>query len=222
MRIFYLFILLFIPGLMLAQDMSKYPLSSSSKGSAKPLLFYIRGDGGMNSFSQKLVDELVLKNYSVVSLDSRKYFWEQKSPDKTAHDFSEIIQHYLKAYGKEEFSFIGYSFGADAVAFTIPRLSKELFDKLRSSVLLSPSTSTDFVVRVSDLIGFGSKEAKYKTMPELYKHTRPVLCIFGKDEDSDFYKLLKDHENLEKVLMPGSHKFDNDIKKVVATILTGI
>lgn len=222
MRNFFLFSLLFIPALIFAQDMTQYPLSSSVKGSAKTLIFYISGDGGMNSFSQKLVDEMVLKNYSVVSLDSRKYFWEQKTPDKMAHDFSEIIQHYLKAYGKEEFCFVGYSFGADAVAFSIPRLPKELFNKLRSSVLLSPSSSTDFEVRVSDLIGFGSKTARYKTLPELYKHTSPTLCIFGHDEDSDFYKLLKDRKNLNKTLIPGSHKYDSDIHKVIAEILTGI
>ncbi|MCX2585763.1 AcvB/VirJ family lysyl-phosphatidylglycerol hydrolase [Pedobacter sp. MR22-3] len=222
MRHFSLLILLLMPAFIFAQDISQYPLSGSGKGNAKTLIFYISGDGGMNSFSQKIVDEMVQKNYSVVSLDSRKYFWAQKSPDQTAHDFSEIIQHYLKAYGKEEFSLVGYSFGADAVAFSIPRLPKELFKKLRSSVLLSPSSSTDFVVRVSDLIGFGSKESKYKTLPELYKHTSTTYCIFGKEEDSEFYKLLKDRKNLNKTLIPGSHKYDNDIHKVVATILTGI
>ncbi|WP_131537786.1 AcvB/VirJ family lysyl-phosphatidylglycerol hydrolase [Pedobacter nototheniae] len=203
-------------------DISKLPLTTFNKSGNKHLVFYFTGDGGLNSFSQKVCEELAQKNYTVVSLDTRKYFWDTKTPDKLSQDATEVVEHYLKQYNKAEFSLLGYSFGADAAIFFSTRLPKNLQQKFKSAVLLSPSTSTDFTVKVADLLGFGSKEGKYKTMPELNKVQAPVLCIFGTDEDSDFYKNLKEKRDLEKVQIPGSHKYDNDIKKLISTIEKGL
>ncbi|WP_316738900.1 AcvB/VirJ family lysyl-phosphatidylglycerol hydrolase [Pedobacter aquatilis] len=205
-----------------AQDISKFPLQTIAKPSAQHLIFYISGDGGMNSFSQSLTQGLADKNYAIVSLDSRKYFWEQKTPEKMAQDFNQIIVHYLKLWDIDEFSILGYSFGADAAIFLTPRLNKEPQQKVKSTVFLSPSTSTDFVIKLTDMIGFGSKEAKYKTLPELNKTSIPQYFIFGKDEESDFFKSIPDRKNITKALIPGSHKFNNDIKKVVSTVLLGL
>lgn len=205
-----------------AQDVSKFPITTKTKPAAKRILFYLSGDGGMNGFSQSLTQSLNDKNYAVVCLDSKKYFWEQKTPDKFAQDLSLIIEHFLKTWDKGEFSVIGYSFGADAALFAVPRFQKDLQAKLKSTVLLSPSTSTDFVIRISDMMGFGSKDAKYKTLPEVSKFTSELLFIFGKDEASDLYKAIPDRKNIAKVQIPGSHKFDSDIPKVVSTIQNGL
>ncbi|WP_316803195.1 alpha/beta fold hydrolase [Pedobacter nototheniae] len=203
-------------------DISKLPLTLFNKNGHKNLIFYFTGDGGLNSFSQKVCEELAQKNYTVITLDTRKYFWDVKTPDKLSQDAAEVLDYYLKHFNKAEFSLLGYSFGADAAIFFSTRLTKNLQQKFKSAVLLSPSTSTDFTVKVSDLLGFGSKEGKYKTIPELNKIQVPVLCIFGKDEDSDFYKNLKEKKDLEKIQIPGSHKYDNDIKKLVAAIEKGL
>lgn len=220
-----LFVALSLSFVTMAQpktDISKLPLTTFNKSGSKNLILYFTGDGGLNSFSQKVCEELAQKNYTVICFDTRKYFWDVKTPDKLSQDAAEVVEHYLKQFNKAEFSLLGYSFGADAAIFFSTRLSKNLQQKLKSAVLLSPSTSTDFTVKVTDLLGFGSKEGKYKTIPELNKIQVPVLCIFGKDEDSDFYKNLKEKRDLEKVQIPGSHKYDNDIKKLVSTIEKGL
>ncbi|WP_316850517.1 AcvB/VirJ family lysyl-phosphatidylglycerol hydrolase [Pedobacter agri] len=204
------------------QDISKYPLSIKKKNSAKRMVFYLSGDGGMNSFSQSVVDALSEKNFAIVSLDSKKYFWDAKTPDKLAQDLNGIIAYYLKAWDKDEFSILGYSFGADAALFLVPRLAKDLQSKHQSTVVLSPSTSTDFVVKLTDLIGLGSKEAKYKTVPELAKINSPLTIIFGRDEDENIYKAFPERKNINKIQIPGSHKFNNDIQKVVSTIQSGL
>ncbi|WP_316800747.1 AcvB/VirJ family lysyl-phosphatidylglycerol hydrolase [Pedobacter frigidisoli] len=206
----------------MTQDVSKLPLTAKAKSTAKQVIFYLSGDGGMNSFSQSLTTSLNDKNYAVVSLDSRKYFWEQKSPEKLTQDLSAAVEYYLKAWDKDEFAIIGYSFGADAALFLSHRLSKDLQVKLKATILLSPSTSTDLVIKLTDMMGFGNKEAKYKLVPEISKVTSPLLFIFGKDEESDLYKLIPEKKNITKTQIPGSHKFDNDIKKVVATIQTAL
>jgi len=216
--------LFFLSGVLFvqAQDLSKYPLTVKTKPNAKRLIIYLSGDGGMNSFSQSLTQSLHEKNYAVVSLDSKKYFWEQKTPDKLAQDLNMIIEYYLKYLDKDEFSILGYSFGADAALFLTPRLSKDLQSKLKSTVLLSPSASTDFVIKLTDMMGFGSKEAKYKTLPEVSKINSSMLFVFGKDEDNNLYKTIPEKKNITKVQIPGSHKFDNDIPTIVTTIQTGL
>ena len=205
-----------------AQDISKLPLTAKAKPTAKSIIFYLSGDGGMNSFSQSLIQSLHDKNYAVVALDSKKYFWDQKTPEKLAQDLNATIELYLRNWDKDEFSILGYSFGADAALFLTPRLPKDLQPKLKSTILLSPSNSTDFVIHLSDMMGFGSKNAKYKVLPEINKISGKLLFIFGEDEDSDLYKAIPDKKNITKSLIPGSHKFNNDTKKVVSAIQTGL
>lgn len=204
-----------------AQNLADFPLNVIEKPSAKRLVLYLTGDGGMNNFSGNLTKSLA-DNYAIISLDSRKYFWDQKTPEKLSKDLSIIISYYLKTWNKEEFSIIGYSFGADASLFLAPLLPKDLQTKLKSIVLLSPSTSTDLVIRLSDIIGFGGKTAKYKTLPELSKINISTLIIFGKDDESDFYNSIPDKKNIKKILIPGSHKFNNDMNKVLSTVQTGL
>jgi len=205
-----------------AQDISKLPLTTKAKPTAKSIIFYISGDGGMNSFSQGLIQSINDKNYAVVALDSRKYFWDQKTPEKLAQDLNATIELYLKNWDKDEFSILGYSFGADAALFLTPRLPKDLQPKLKSTILLSPSNSTDFVIHLSDMMGFGSKNAEYKVLPEINKINGKLLFIFGEDEESDLYKAIPDKKNITKRLIPGSHKFNNDTKKLVSAIQTGL
>ena len=205
-----------------AQDLSRYPLTVKPKATAKRIIFYLSGDGGMNSFSQNLMESLSEKNYAIVSLDSKKYFWDQKTPDKMAQDLTIIIEHYLKTWNNAEFSIVGYSFGADAALFLTPRLSKELQAKLKSTILLSPSSSTDFVIKLTDMMGFGNKEAKYKTLPEVNKINSQLCFIFGANEDLAMYNAIPSKKNISKIKIPGSHKFDNDIQKVALTIQTGL
>ena len=199
-------------------EISKFPVSNLNKNGTKQLVIYLTGDGGINTFSQQVCDELALKNYPVLRFDSRKYFWKQKTPEQFAQDLGEIIKYYLVACNKTEFSVVGYSFGADAALLAIPRLPANLKQKLKSSVFLSPAVATDLSVRITDLLGFENNKGRYKTLPEIDKITGRVFCIFGKDEDSPFYKSVKDKKNIGKILVPGSHRYNNNPVIVAAAI----
>ncbi|TDG35935.1 hypothetical protein EZJ43_11320 [Pedobacter changchengzhani] len=203
-------------------DLLKFPLHTMNKNSSLQLLFYVSGDGGWNSFSQKLCEELSQKGYAVVCLDAKKYFWEQKTPEKFAQDASEILGYYLKLWNKDAFSIVGYSFGADAVAFLPNRISKYLQNKLKSNVLLIPSPTTNLEVKVSDMFGFGTDDGKYKILAEINKIQPPVLCIFAKDDENSLATQIKGDAGLKKIFLPGSHKFDNEVKKVVQTVSMGL
>lgn len=204
-------------------DLSAYPLHVQYKRSAKPVVVYLSGDGGWNSFSEDLMLELQKNGYSTIALDTRKYFWTQKTPDQFARDMKIILGVYLKAWNKDSFSLLGYSFGADVSAFLPSRLGGELGPQLNSHILLSPGLSTSYVVKLKNLLNFGpSDREKYKVYPELLKSNAPVWCIFGKDEDSDSISTMKESSKLHKITIPGSHRYNDNIGIVATAVMRGL
>lgn len=219
-KILLLFICFAVSIQLSAQSMEdKYPITVLNPTGAKQLLFYFSGDGGINNFSENLCASLAKNNFVVIVFNSRKYFWKQKLPDLMATQVSEIIQYYLGKFNKKEFSLIGYSFGADAAIFLNTRISKNLTPVLKSTILLSPSMATDFTIKFSDLLGIETASGKYKTLPEILKISSNVLCVFGDEEQKEFYNGIASKKNIKRVLLPGSHKYNNDAEKVIATIL---
>jgi len=206
-----------------APDLSSYPLHVQYKHSARPILVYLTGDGGWNSFSESLVQELQKNGYSTIALDTRKYFWNQKNPDQFARDLKVILSVYLKAWNKDSFAVIGYSFGADVAAFLPAHLSADFSLKLSSLILLSPGLSTGYVVKLKNLLNFGPTDReKYKVYPELLKSKVPVWCVFGEDEDSDAVTTIKESARIHKLSIPGSHRYDDNIPVVAKAVLRGL
>jgi type IV secretory pathway VirJ component len=204
-------------------DISTFPLHVQLKNTQKPIVFYLSGDGGWNTFSQKLTADLFQNGYSVVALDCRSYFWHTKTPEQFATDAQAIIDYYLQAWHKSEFTIVGYSFGADVGVFLPSRISKSLSAKLKTVVLLSPGSSTDFAIRLIDMAGLGGSSVwKYKTAPELGKIQVPVFCIFGDDEDMAFKTNLKESEHIHKITIPGSHHYNSDISEVSHAVIRGL
>lgn len=196
------------------------PLQTFPKPGTKPMLVYLTGDGGMNSFSKNLIKALNDRGFAVLALDTRKYFWDKKTPAQFARDANQFIEHYMGQWNKKSFALVGYSFGADVGAFLPPLLSEGRSSKLKSVVLLSPGFSTGFVTKISNMLGMGSTDKDpYKVYPQLLKSPAPVLCIFGAAEDSDFYPVIKQTAKLRKMLVPGSHKYNDDVNLLAKTII---
>jgi type IV secretory pathway VirJ component len=193
-------------------EMRSLPLSfSMNKGSQNALILYISGDGGLNSFNRSLIQAFEKKQYGVVTLDSRKYFWTQKEPIGFANDAEKIALHYMQAWNKSSLVIVGYSFGADVAAFLSGRLSNTLRTKIRSMTLLSPSASTDFVIRLSDLLAENDNaNRKYKIEPEIKKNTLPLTCIFGEEEHLFLKSKLKTMGNIRVYDLPGNHQYEKN------------
>lgn len=203
-------------------NLSSFPLHIIQRNEAKPLVFFLTGDGGWNKFSQNLAQMLSAHGYAVVALDTRNYFWEQKTPAQFGNDAGMIIQYYLKTWNKSSFVVLGYSFGADVGAFLPTNLSESTISRLESMVLLSPGFSTGFVTKLSNMLGMGdTNKEKYKVYPALMKSPVSVLCIFGQDEESDFYDAIKPTVKIHKTKVPGSHRYDDNVKELAKTIIQG-
>jgi len=189
------------------------PLKLSAKeGSVESLVIYISGDGGWNSFNQQLVQEFEKQGFGVVTLNTRKYFWEEKSPEVFAHDIEQLSNYYLKEWKKSSLIIVGYSFGADVAIFLPTRLSDESRKKIKKLVLLSPSASTDFVVKLSDMIGESENvNRKYKVGPEIEKTDLPITCIFGKEEKMMLKSSLRKNKSLTINEIPGDHHYNNNL-----------
>ena len=200
-----------------AQDVrsvNDLPLQLSvSKGSNAALMIYLSGDGGWNEFNQKLVQEFEKQGYGVVTVNSRKYFWDQKSPEVFAGDIDQLSKYYMKEWKKSSVVIVGYSFGADVGIFLPGRLSSEFQKKIIKIALISPSASSDFVIRLSDMIGENENlDRKFKVMPEIEKTDLPVICIFGNDEKLMLKTSLPKKKNLVIYELPGDHRYNNDFK----------
>ena len=222
--LFVLFMLASGPSLAGAPSgLSDLPLREfPSMGGEKILLVYFTGDGGWNNFSQQLVRQINANHCPVVAFDCRKYFWEAKDPVKFAEDVQRLISHYLALWKLEKVALVGYSFGADVVAFLPAQLQHSFVDKLLPITLMSPSHSTDFEVRLSDLIGSTKGERKYNVQEALLKSHVPVLCVFGQEEDLYLKENLGGNKKIRIKHIPGSHRYDNDTALLTGLIMENI
>lgn len=192
---------------------------SASKGIHEELVIYISGDGGWNSFNQNMVQEFEILGYGVVVLNTRKYFWNEKSPEVFAQDFGRLSTYYLKEWKKSSLIIVGYSFGADVASFLPGRLPAELQKKIKKIALLSPSASNDFIIRLSDMIGENENvNRKYKVRPEIEKTELPIVCIFGKDEVMVLKSSLEKSKSLSILELPGDHQYNNNLSLLLKTI----
>ena len=106
---------------------------------------------------------------------------------------------------------VGYSFGADVGTFLPDRVSVELQKKIIKIALISPSASSDFVIRLSDMVGDSENvNRKFKVKPEIEKSDLPVICIFGKDEELMLKTTPRKNKNLHICELPGDHRYNGD------------
>src|ERR1700710_2812618 len=67
----------------------------NSRDGSKPLVLYISGDGGFNSFSRSFAQQWNSRGYPVISLDSRSYFWSSRKPENAAADIAGLLRQYM-------------------------------------------------------------------------------------------------------------------------------
>jgi type IV secretory pathway VirJ component len=201
------------------ESINQLPLRAfPTKGNPKVLFVYFTGDGGWNNFSQQLVEQLHAQHHPVVAFDSRKYFWNAKTPAQFAKDIDNLLSYYNALWKTERVAFIGYSFGADVAAFLPGQLKTP--NAIISMALLSPSYSSDFEVKLSDLMGSNTKvERKYNVQDALIKSTIPILCIFGEEEELYLKKSLEKSSKIKIKNIPGAHRYDNNVELLVSLIL---
>ncbi len=183
-----------------------------------PFVLYLSGDGGFNSFSTNLCAALSKAGYSTTAVNSRSYFWNQKTPNQTAQDVTAYLNQQLPGRKNQQLVLVGYSFGADVLPFIVNKLPESLKKNLISVILLAPSTSTDFEVHLSDLLGSGAKR-NMDVVAETNRMNLPkTTTIFGSDDTGFPVQEIK-LKNYRNEVLPGGHHFEGNPDNVVKTML---
>jgi type IV secretory pathway VirJ component len=183
----------------------------------KPLVFYISGDGGLNRFSNELCTAINKEGFDVDAMDSKSYFWSQKTPARTAEDISDFLSKKIARRPNQQIVLIGYSFGADVLPFVLNRLPKNIADKIKVSFLMASSGSTDFVIHIADLFGSGKRRGM-DVLSEVNKISNQKIVILNSSDDKQLDPGKITIKHITEIL-PGGHHFDGDIDEIVKAIV---
>lgn len=178
----------------------------------------VTGDGGWAGLDQELASGLAENSIAVVGLNSLKYFWKPRTPEETAADVARILRHYLAAWRRTRVLLIGYSFGAEVLPFVVNRLPADLRQRIEAVDLLSPSTSANFEIHVSEWIP-GVPEDGRPIAPEVDRLSGvPLQCIHGASEPDSLCPKLPS-ERVTRVEIGEGHHFSGDYAELLAHIL---
>ncbi len=186
--------------------------TSMSKDMSKPLVFYISGDGGFNSFSKSFIKQWNNAGYPVVSLNARSYFFRAKQPDVAAKAIAELLAHYLVSWKRNNIILAGYSFGADVMPFIQTRLPQNIESKIGYTILLSPSHTTDFEVHLF----YGHSGSSVPA--EINKLNSPTLLVYG-NKESDVPVAEVKNPKVTSLVFSGDHHYDDNVGGLVAQIV---
>jgi type IV secretory pathway VirJ component len=202
-------------------DVKNLPLvitNSKIQNKDAPVALLVSGDGGWYGFEQQIADNLAKQGIPTVGLDSKKYFWKRRTPEVTSADIAKALSFYGKEWGREKFVLIGYSLGAEIVPFIVNGLPEEIKSNVESAVLLSPATTTDFEIHISNMLGMGNRQNTYNTINEIIKmQSIPTLIIFGDGEKTEIPGLLSGTSVTIRKL-PGDHHYKFNLPLIMQTM----
>lgn len=197
-----------------------YPAPDSLKNNT--LVLILSGDGGWMDFEDEISLKFSGSGFNTVGFNSRDYFWEGKTPRKTAEDIGMLLMVYVRQYRPEKIILCGYSFGADVIPFVYNRLHPRLKSRVAALGMLSPFATSDFKVRTSDLLNIAKDNKKYNVKTEVDKVKIPIYCFYGKDEDPRALEGIR-KSNFYVKLIPGDHSYDQtSFNEIIAIITRGV
>ncbi|MEX5352606.1 AcvB/VirJ family lysyl-phosphatidylglycerol hydrolase [Pseudomonas juntendi] len=169
---------------------------------------FLSGDGGWRDLDRDVAGEMAKLGYPVVGIDTLRYYWQHKSPEQSAADLSELMQHYRQKWGTKRFVLTGYSFGADVLPAIYNRLPDEDKRRVDAVILLAFARSGSFEIEVEGWLGKEGQEAP--TGPEMARlPASKVVCVYGVEEADESGCTDKTAVG-EHVKLPGGHHFDEN------------
>ncbi|MBA1201378.1 virulence factor family protein [Pseudomonas capeferrum] len=181
---------------------------------------FLSGDGGWRDLDRNVAGEMAKLGYPVVGIDTLRYYWQHKSPEQSAEDLSELIQHYRQKWGTKRFVLAGYSFGADVLPAIYNRLAAKDQQRVDAVILLAFARSGSFEIEVEGWLGKDGNEAP--TGPEMARlPAAKVVCIYGVEE-SDESGCTAPTAVGERLQLPGGHHFDEDYPALAKRLIEQI
>ncbi|MGY4526131.1 virulence factor family protein [Pseudomonas sp. TE21394] len=181
---------------------------------------FLSGDGGWRDLDRDVAGEMAKLGYPVVGIDTLRYYWQHKTPEQSAADLSELMQHYRQKWGTKRFVLTGYSFGADVLPAIYNRLPVEDQQRIDAVMLLAFARSGSFEIEVEGWLGKEGQEAP--TGPEMARlPASKVVCVYGVEETDESGCTDKTAVG-ERLKLPGGHHFDENYPALAKRLIDEI
>jgi type IV secretory pathway VirJ component len=211
-----------------AASLRELPLVELPGASPGPFLAVIwSGDGGWRDLDKSIGERLAAAGVAVVGVDSLRYFWRAKTPERVAADLAEILRHYEARWGRSRVALVGYSFGAGILPFAVNRLPEAERAQIVQLTLLGLEARAPFEFHVSGwleqagLAPEADRDAPL-VLPELLRiDPALVQCVYG-EEERDSLCRAPELSAVERIHTSGGHHFDGDYDALAARILAGL
>lgn len=177
----------------------------------------LSGDGGWAGLDKKVAAALAEQGIPVVGLDSLRYFWRKRTPERLAGDLDRIVRSYAGRWKRRRVLLIGYSQGANVLPASFNRLAEPSRRRVAQLVLIGLEHKAAWQFHLSNWIG--SPADAQPILPEASKlNAGSTLCLYGEgDGDSLCPELPVDNVTAEQ--MPGGHHFNGAYEDLAARIL---
>lgn len=196
-----------------------FPVSVWNKNSHKPIIFYLSGDGGFNTFSKTFAEELHKKGYDVFALNTKKYFWKKKTPFQTSKDTEKYLQSIIKSRKNKKIILIGYSYGADVSPFVYNRFNKNFQKNIQNLILIDPSQVNDFEIHLQEYIT-GKMEYGFSVLNEINDLQNAPFTLVVSDFDKKYFPKNKIKLKKYRYLhLQGNHHFDGNTKMLADSLV---
>lgn len=191
-----------------------------AKGDTRHLAVFYSGDGGWATLDTNVSKRLADAGVNVTGVNSLRYFWSNRPPDRAAQDLARILREKLRTRpAGDKVLLIGYSTGADVLPFIVNRLPEDLVNRIASVSLIAPGHDAVFEIHVRDWIPGSRKKEGLPLMPEIARLPPPVLCLYG-EGDKDALCPELPAEQATTVLIGTGHHLGGDYEAIANRILT--
>ncbi|MBF8455989.1 hypothetical protein IV494_02245 [Kaistella sp. G5-32] len=200
-------------------DDSSFPVTEWNSNSSKPVIFYVSGDAGFNTFSKTFGQELHRYGYDVFALNTKKYFWNKKTPLKASQDSEKYLKEITKNRTNKKIIIIGYSYGADVSPFIYNRFDTEFQKNIQQLIIIGPSQVNDFEIHLEEYIT-GHMEHGYSVTNEINQIKNVPFTLVVSDFENRYFPrkeiTLRGYRFLH---IPGDHHFGGNTKMLADTLV---
>ncbi|MBM6593340.1 virulence factor family protein [Microvirga pudoricolor] len=199
-------------------DLPLVDLPAQGRNSA--FAVFLSGDGGWRDIDKSIAETLSKNGMSVVGLDSLRYFWKRKDPDRIAADLERIVAAYEQRWQAQRVLLIGFSMGADVIPPVWNKLSKATRDKIKLVVLMGLEPTAAYEISIAGYLGVSSDEVDIKNDLKTLPADR-VMCFYGTEEkaDGDTACTLPELAGATLLERGGGHHLDGNYEAIAADIL---
>lgn len=208
-----------IPRIILASEVGDLPLVEvpAPRSESPRFMLFLSGDGGWASLDKTVAARVSQAGISVIGFNSRKYFWNARTPDASTRDIERVLRHYLQAWHKTEIVLVGYSFGADVLPYIVNHLPPDLRARVANISFVALGRDATWEVHALDWVP-GLEVVGEPIEPDLERLPKvPLLCVYGAGEDSLCPTLERNGAVVDTI--GKGHRFGGDYDEVADRIL---